>query len=427
VWVYIPPPILEPTPVSSPASADSTMLSPESFGMLSQSCTWRTKSLPVSGWQRKWKQESSLRRLFGPTLRHSQSSCSEAVQTGLSAGFPVRTSALPASEPASTESEAAYSSDSLMPLAHWDAATSLWRTFQPSLLGTTLTPFSGSWPTSGLLLDGVVFVRPTLARLMAGIAGGASRGTESNWPTITVGDSESGQTTPSSKRQGGAAHESLRVVASTWPTPNATVANDGETPETWRTRQAVLATKGYNGNVAGVPLAIAAQEVTGRLWSTPSVADTMGGHLSRGGDRSGELLLRGQARELAQRMDTERYRITCECGTVSEMALDQLCPGCNRIRSGTTSPIGPRGRKTEKDGPPSSPSTHTSLPQLNPLFVEWLMMGRDGIGTTCICPVSAIETTGSEDSETPSSSIKRKPRSVCSGGTPSVSGRREAV
>lgn len=64
-------------------------------------------------------------------------------------------------------------------------------------------------------------------------------------------------------------------------------------------------------------------------WQTPSVADTTGGHASRGGERSGELLLKGQAAGF---------------------------PSSHQAR-------------TTPDGPPSSNMRRT----LNPLFVEWLM------------------------------------------------------
>jgi hypothetical protein len=40
----------------------------------------------------------------------------------------------------------------------------------------------------------------------------------SSWPTMTVGDAESGQTKPNQNRCGGSAHESLRVAAAQWPT-----------------------------------------------------------------------------------------------------------------------------------------------------------------------------------------------------------------
>ena len=304
MWVYIPLAILTPTSVSSPASVDSTMLSTESFSMLAQSCTWRTKSLPASGWRGKLRQNASMRRLFGPTLQRSQQENSEAVQTWLSEVSPAPTSATLASEPVSTESGAASSIISSEPLAHWDAATCSWRTSQLSLLEATLTPFLGSWPNSATMLDGAVYARPTLARLMGAIAGGALPGTESNWPT-------------------------------------------------------------------------------------PSVADTMGGHLSRGGDRSTELLLPGMAQKLAASL------------------------------------TGPPDPPTETAGPPSLANTHTSRPQLNPLFVEWLMLGRDGIGLTCICPASATEATASVDSAMPLCPTVPRQHSDSSGVTPSVSGSRE--
>jgi hypothetical protein len=72
--------------------------------------------------------------------------------------------------------------------------------------------------------------------------------------------------------------DSLNAVASMWPTPNAQNMNDGERPETWLARQEALKAKGYNGNGAGVPLAIASQ-----LWPTPRTKaagesdDTKGG------------------------------------------------------------------------------------------------------------------------------------------------------
>jgi hypothetical protein len=54
-----------------------------------------------------------------------------------------------------------------------------------------------------------------------------------------------------------------------WPTPNATAANDGESPETWQARAEQLKAKGYNANGAGIPLAISAQ-----MWPTPTHGDS---------------------------------------------------------------------------------------------------------------------------------------------------------
>lgn len=134
--------------------------------------------------------------------------------------------------------------------------------------------------------------------------------------------------------------------SSGWPTPAASIANDGENPQMWFARRERLKKTANNGNGAGVPLTVAAsswptpaardgkgvdrQEIDrgnarplnevastwatptahdGRRpgadlhstqgrnlsreiaqWSTPSVADVTGGRKSRSGDRSGELL-----------------------------------------------------------------------------------------------------------------------------------------
>lgn len=74
------------------------------------------------------------------------------------------------------------------------------------------------------------------------------------------------------------------------PTPAASVANDGEGPETWLARRERVKETADNGNGMGMPLTIAVQ-----LLPTPSVADTQGGRKHRSGDRNGELLLNGLA------------------------------------------------------------------------------------------------------------------------------------
>lgn len=74
-----------------------------------------------------------------------------------------------------------------------------------------------------------------------------------------------------------------------YPTPDAAVSNDGESPESWRQRQSEWKEKYSSstsgpkaGNGAGVPLAIAAKEVTveltrDNLFATPTASDGMSG------------------------------------------------------------------------------------------------------------------------------------------------------
>ena len=59
--------------------------------------------------------------------------------------------------------------------------------------------------------------------------------------------------------------------SSSWPTPNAMNSQEGETPETWRARQAEMRARGYNGNGCGTPLAMAVQ-----VWPTPTESDSGG-------------------------------------------------------------------------------------------------------------------------------------------------------
>lgn len=372
MWLYVPRAISAP----SRASERSTLLSDECSQTLARSATWKTKQRASSDWQRIWKQDASIRRLFGATFARSEQENSEAVLTWWSEAFPARTCPTPASEPAFTARGAGCSSISSAPFATYDPDTCSWKTSARSLWGD-LTPFSGRWPKSGSLLDGAVYERPTLARLMAAIGGGVSPGT-----------------------------------ADRWPTPAAMNPNDGESPATWRARAETLKAKHGNGNGAGVPLAIAAQESVQNWatpaaspwrqgdasdetmarnsrplneqashWQTPSVADTTGGHLSRGGDRSEELLLKGQAQQVAISLS------------------------------------GPQAQPIAGRGKPFSLGGRTLRPQLSALFVEWLM--GVPLGMTCVCVIEEI--VFGDSAMQLSRSAPRLP-SVCSGGTPSVSG-----
>jgi DNA (cytosine-5)-methyltransferase 1 len=68
------------------------------------------------------------------------------------------------------------------------------------------------------------------------------------------------------KRQVGLPH-----AVKTWPIPDASVANDGETLESWEARRERVKATGINGNGMGTPLAVAA-----RLWPTATTGDANG-------------------------------------------------------------------------------------------------------------------------------------------------------
>jgi hypothetical protein len=84
------------------------------------------------------------------------------------------------------------------------------------------------------------------------------------WPTPTVHDYRDPNSKESFARRAASSSRTEPLnnyVAHLWPTPAACNPNDWETPETWRARREILKQKSYNGNGAGVPLSIAAQEL----------------------------------------------------------------------------------------------------------------------------------------------------------------------
>jgi DNA (cytosine-5)-methyltransferase 1 len=62
-----------------------------------------------------------------------------------------------------------------------------------------------------------------------------------------------------------------------FPTPAASVTNDGESLASWESRRDRLAALGYNGNGMGTPLAIAVQRLGARRMPTPAARDVKGG------------------------------------------------------------------------------------------------------------------------------------------------------
>jgi hypothetical protein len=139
---------------------------------------------------------------------------------------PARTSAPQESGPASTESVPASGESTHGWLAFYDPASSSWRTSQ-LCLGGVLESFSETFPRSGTMQSGRLFARPTWVR----------RTDES--------------------------------ASSSWPTPDASVANDGESLESLESRREREKAKGQNGNGFGLPLAAAA-----RMWPTATATAT---------------------------------------------------------------------------------------------------------------------------------------------------------
>jgi len=75
---------------------------------------------------------------------------------------------------------------------------------------------------------------------------------------------------------------SLSVKARSWATPDASVANDGESTETFDARRERVKESKKNGNGMGEPLAVQAVRSVS-LWRTPDTGESLTGHGRRGG------------------------------------------------------------------------------------------------------------------------------------------------
>jgi hypothetical protein len=185
-----------------------------------------------------------------------------------------------------------------------------------------------------------------------------------------------------------------------WPTPDASVFQEGESPETWLRRREQLKLTANNGNGCGTPLAMSVQlwsAARGEFWTTPNKWDgergaetrqtkknrgaggvnlfsqilwqtpntMLGGSKSRGGNRKSELLLAGQMR-LATARPSPAAR---------DWKADEHCPAAQARNS----PCLPAAVAIA--GPPSPASSSTSGKRqgsLNPAWVQQLQGLPDG-------------------------------------------------
>lgn len=102
------------------------------------------------------------RSRFGTTCAPLTADRGAALLTWYLAGFPVRTSALPAAVMVSKASAADSGGRWRAWFARLSPSTSEWKTAQCSLLGDSAS-FSGTWPRSGSMRSGTCYPRQTLA------------------------------------------------------------------------------------------------------------------------------------------------------------------------------------------------------------------------------------------------------------------------
>lgn len=139
-----------------------------------------------------------------------------------------------------------------------------------------------------------------------------------------------------------------------WPTPDASVMNDGENLENWQARRARVKAQKKNGNGFGMPLAIAV-----RMWPTPRATEYKN---PRG--KTGNRSEAAAARAGWTLSETVKMFPTPNASPASN-SLDLRCSGDGRTKPNKLGWAVAESLQDQSLDPISG--------QLNPQFVEWLM------------------------------------------------------
>jgi len=324
-----------------------------------------------------------IRRLSGTTWPPSTAASGVASWISCLRGSRASPGHLPASASAS-RTNAGSGQTYIASFARWDQSGSSWRTY-PALFMEDLSTFCETWPRRGSMRNGTAYRRPKLAQRSSGSgstywpapraedaefcvnhpgAEDSLTGTVRLWSGPRANDPEKRGDFPPDHRSG------LAGAAQLWPTATTKDANSSGTRKNGVTltdvsvRQRLWTTPTVDdarGRTTKYAQGGPALSVQTALWATPTNADTLGGHLSRGGNRSQELLLRGQASNWA-----------------SPIARDHRSPHTSD-RSGSL-PL-------QATGPQIDATAAHGRVSLNPRFVEWLMGWPRG-WTDCGSPVT---------------------------------------
>lgn len=383
MWLYVP----GTSSASAQASEDlnSASCSPSDIGerMGAVYVTWRGKQQQPQAWSRRWKQGGFIRRLSGLTCEPSTLDHGVALFISSLRAIPAKTTASPESGQGLTESASLPQKSPALPKSAGLILSSArtCRGTQTDSLQPSLRHWKG-WATA---LRQEYSVRPPLA-----IPCGASDC--SSWPSAkTVSGSWE-------RDRNGNVYPTLEGAAVNWPGPVA--SDDNKSVEAHLAMKARM--KGGPRNT------ITSLQVFVQQWEAPSVAVVDGSRLTRGGERSDELLLTGQAMAATKRWSSPKASDPEKAGPnmrgskgdvplpgqavqwIALMAADDgqnvtsvahqamLCNQAAAFRppSSPAQPIA-GGSMSSTDSPNSNqPSVKRKL---NPIFVEALMRWPTGL------------------------------------------------
>lgn len=259
MWIHVP----TTSCPSAPASEASNWVSGSRDQALAESATWRGKSLRPQGWRRVCRTDAFTRLLSGLTL--PPSTVSLGVDSWIASLRATRAS--PTASPESSSVETTTGGSSITS----SGSSTRFGLIVSSARTSLGTPMDSLRPSSRHWREWVTALRLEYSQRAA--PGPATSASDcSSWPTIRASDGQHGG--PGQRDSAG--NPGLPAAAATWPTPK--VASGAYCYSNGDHEKPVL-------NLEGAA----------RDWETPSVAVTAGSRLSRGGERSSELLLTGQA------------------------------------------------------------------------------------------------------------------------------------
>jgi hypothetical protein len=189
---------------------------------------------------------------FGMTFAPLTDDRGAALLTWYLAGFPARTSALPAKAPASLASDQACGLTWRASLAKFDPDSCSWKTVQLSLLGDSELS-SVTWPRSGMTAGGQCWELPTLERPTSATDSGL------RVPTPIANDAEKRGNFDPVRSWG------LAGFAKLWPTPTSTLGTNGGR---------VTPTKAREGGTL-------IEALSARTFATPTARDWKSGKASQ--------------------------------------------------------------------------------------------------------------------------------------------------
>ena len=168
VWLFV------------PASADSSLASPSPLvPPIPPSVTSKGKPFPPRSWSKEWKTGSWITLLSGLTCEHSTADA--GVDRWISSRLESLASRSEQPESGKGSKMIDGSGTTLPePFVKWDRDSFSWR-MSLALYAEDSVPFSGRWPRSGTMLNGICFERPTSAHRTSARGG-------SSWRTPTAWD-----------------------------------------------------------------------------------------------------------------------------------------------------------------------------------------------------------------------------------------------